>query len=65
MEQVEMLTAKDVSELMKVSIKTVRDWVASGDLQVIWVGKREYRISRQDLNAFIEKRKQRPSSEGK
>ncbi|GCE19545.1 helix-turn-helix domain-containing protein [Dictyobacter kobayashii] len=60
--QDEMLTAKEVSQIMKVNIKTVREWVASGDLKAIWIGKREYRISRQDLNAFIEKRKQPPEN---
>ena len=59
MQDDEILTAKEVAKIMKVSLKTVREWVASGDLQVIEIGKREYRISRQALNEFIQKRQRR------
>ena len=59
----EMLTADDVARIMKVSIKTVRKWVQSGELASISIGTREYRISRRDLNTFIEeqrKKRQQP-----
>ena len=59
MQDDEILTAKEIAKIMKVSLKTVREWVASGDLQVIEIGKREYRISRQALNDFIQKRQRR------
>ncbi len=54
----EMLTAEEVAKLMKTSIKTVRGWVQSGELARIPIGKREYRIVRRDLDAFIAKRRQ-------
>lgn len=55
----EMLTAEDVARIMKVSIKTVRNWVQSGELATIPIGSREYRISRRDLDEFIEKQKRK------
>jgi excisionase family DNA binding protein len=55
----EMLTANEVAKIMKVSIKTVRRWVQSGELATIPIGTREYRISRKDLDAFIEEQKKK------
>ena len=49
----EILTAEEVAKLMKVNIRSVRDWVSTGDLAVIMVGKREYRIRRSELNRFV------------
>ncbi len=54
-----LLTAEDVARIMKVSIRTVRQWVADGKLEVIQIGKQDYRITRADLNKFIEERRQR------
>ncbi len=59
MSENEMLTADEVAKIMKVSIKTVRKWVHSGELATIPIGTREYRISRRDLNAFIEEQKKK------
>jgi excisionase family DNA binding protein len=56
-DDIEMLTVEDVAKIMKVNIRTVRTWVQSGELPRIWIGKREYRISKTDLRAFTEKRK--------
>ena len=56
-DEMEMLTVEEVAEIMKVNIRTVRAWVQSGELPRIWIGKREYRISRVDLRAFAEKRR--------
>lgn len=55
----EMLTAEEVAKIMKVSLKTVRKWVQSGDLASISIGSREYRISRRDLNSFLEEQKRK------
>jgi excisionase family DNA binding protein len=54
-----LLTAEDVARIMKVSIRTVRQWVADGKLEIIQIGKQDYRITRADLNKFIEERRQR------
>ena len=59
MNEDEMLTAEDVAKIMKVSIKTVRKWVQTGELASIPIGTRGYRISRKDLDAFIEEQKKK------
>ncbi len=59
MSEEEMLTANEVAKIMKVSIKTVRRWVQSGELATIPIGTREYRISRKDLDVFIEEQKKK------
>jgi excisionase family DNA binding protein len=55
MSQEEMLTTEDVAKELRVNVKTVRNWIASGELVAIDIGN-EYRISRSNLNKFIEKR---------
>lgn len=57
--QDEMLTAEEVAKYMKVNIRKVREWVANGEITVIMVGKREYRILRSELNRFIRDRQRR------
>ena len=59
----EILTAEEVAKIMKVNIRSVRDWVSTGDLAVIMVGKREYRIKRSELDKFIQNREKRKEKE--
>jgi excisionase family DNA binding protein len=47
-----------VAELLGVSTKTVRRWIAAGDLPVHRLG-RQLRISEADLAAFIALRRHR------
>ncbi len=54
----EMLTVEDVAKRLKVHIKTVRHWINSGELEAMDIG-RGYRISKPDLQAFIDRRKKR------
>ena len=64
-DDIEMLTVEEVAEMMKVNIRTVRAWVLSGELPRIRIGKREYRISKADLRAFIGKRRESyPAGDG-
>ncbi len=49
-------TTDEVAKQLKVNVKTVRNWIQSGELVALDVGG-EYRIFRDDLNAFIERRK--------
>lgn len=63
MQDDEMLTADDVAKIMKVNIRTVRQWVSDGSLGVVWIGKREYRIARSELNRFIRERQGRKGSD--
>jgi excisionase family DNA binding protein len=59
----EILTAEEVAKIMKVNIRSVREWVSTGDLAIIMVGKREYRIRRSELNRFIQDREKRKEKE--
>jgi excisionase family DNA binding protein len=54
-----MLTVEEVAKRMRVNEKTVRSWIASGELLAFPIGKRGYRISETDLHNFVEARKQR------
>jgi len=56
MKENDILTVEEVAGELRVSPRTVRGWISSGDLIAIDVG-REYRINRRDLNAFVEKRR--------
>jgi excisionase family DNA binding protein len=59
MQDDKMLTIEEVAERMRVNEKTVRNWIASGELPAFPIGKRGYRISETDLRKFVEARKQR------
>ena len=63
MQEDEMLKADEVAKIMKVNIRTVRQWVADGELGVVWIGKREYRIARSELNRFIRDRQGRKGTD--
>ncbi len=51
----EMLTTDEVAKILRVNVKTVRNWIASGELVAIDIGN-EYRISRRNLNDFMQRR---------
>ena len=54
-----LLTAEDVARIMKVSTRTVRRWVATGQIEIVEIGKQDYRITREALNRFIQERQKR------
>ncbi|OLB42045.1 MAG: hypothetical protein AUG54_05580 [Ktedonobacter sp. 13_1_20CM_4_53_7] len=54
-----LLTAEDVARIIKVSIRTVRRWVATGQIEIVEIGKQDYRITREALNRFIQERQKR------
>ena len=51
-----LLTVEKVAEILDVHIKTVRAYIASGELPAIKL-KREFRIARPDLDEFIRSRR--------
>ena len=51
-----LLTVEKVAEILDVHIKTVRAYIASGELPAIKL-KRDYRITRTDLDNFIRQRR--------
>jgi excisionase family DNA binding protein len=58
MQDDEMLTVEEVAKMLKVHVKTVRNWINSGELKAMDIG-RGYRVSRSDLQEFIDRRKNR------
>jgi excisionase family DNA binding protein len=55
----EVYTVQEVAQNLKVSERTVRNWIESGELPAFPIGKRGYRISKADLQTFIDERKRR------
>ena len=50
----EVLTVKDVADLLKLNQQTVRNWIDQGSLPAVRVGRRRVRFKRSDLDQFIE-----------
>jgi excisionase family DNA binding protein len=50
------LTTDEIAKDLKVNVKTVRNWINSGELAAIDVGG-EYRVYRKDYEDFINRRK--------
>jgi excisionase family DNA binding protein len=53
-----LLTAKEVADRLRVNIKTVQKWIASGELAAIDLGQ-AYRVSEVDLQMFLGNRRRR------
>lgn len=52
----QLLTVEQVAKEMQVHVETVRVWIRRGELLAIDIGN-EYRITRADLDDFLERRK--------
>ena len=55
-EDEQLLTVEQVANILQVHVETVRVWIRNGDLVAVDIGK-EYRVTREDLNKYIEERK--------
>ncbi len=53
-----LLTVAQVAEALQVSHETVRIWIRNGELEAVDIGN-EYRISKDDLNDFLKRRKKK------
>lgn len=51
-----LLTVAQVADRMQVHPETVRGWIRAGELVAIDIGN-EYRISPEDFNDFLQRRK--------
>ena len=52
-----LYTTREVADRLKVSVETVRDWIAGGKLAAVDLGGRTgYRVREADLKAFLAKR---------
>jgi excisionase family DNA binding protein len=58
MSEKEWLTTEQVAKELQVNVQSVRKWINSGELEASQIGK-GYRVSKEDLHAFMEKRKRR------
>lgn len=52
----QQLTVEEVAEELRVHPETVRQWIRGGELDAFDTG-RGYRISRADLDDFVQRRK--------
>ena len=52
-----LLTYKQVAEICGVSVSNVRKWVMSRQLKVIRLGHRLSRVTEEDFEEFIKKRR--------
>jgi excisionase family DNA binding protein len=53
-----LLTAHDVADRTRVSLRTVRRWIADDELEVVQLG-RSVRIRKSALDAFLRRRRRR------
>ena len=56
------MTTHEISELLKVSEATVRNWIHERELRAIRFG-REFRVAVKDLEAFVNAHETRPALE--
>jgi len=54
----EVFTVQEIAQQMKVSERTVRNWIEKEGLPAFPIGKRGYRVAKRDLDAWVEARKQ-------
>jgi len=54
--QEQVMTPQEISEYLRVGIRTVYDWIKKGELPAIRLG-RTYRIERADFDRFLHQRK--------
>ncbi|MBP2316530.1 helix-turn-helix domain-containing protein [Azospirillum soli] len=50
-----LLTIPQIAERLQVSSKTIRRWIAAGDLPTVRLG-RQLRVQPQDLDLFLRQR---------
>ena len=56
-EQQPFLTPKEVSDLLQVSVQTVRRWIKEKSLPAYKVGPRMWRIKRADLEEWLDQQR--------
>jgi excisionase family DNA binding protein len=56
-EEESFLTPQEVSDLLQVSVQTVRRWIKEEDLPAYKVGPRVWRIRKVDLAAWLEQQR--------
>lgn len=59
-----LYTTEEVAKKLKITPKTVREYIQRGELEAIDMGQ-GYRIYKRDLNAFLESRRRRRTERDK
>jgi excisionase family DNA binding protein len=59
-----LYTTEEVAKKLKITPKTVREYIQRGELEAIDMGQ-GYRIYKRDLDAFLESRRRRRSERDK
>lgn len=52
----ELLTLEEVSDILKLHIETVREYVRTKKITAIKISRRDYRVRRSELNRFLDDR---------
>jgi excisionase family DNA binding protein len=52
MADIKVYTVEDVAKILKVQNRTIRDYIRSGKLKALKLG-RAYRVKEEDLKAFL------------
>ena len=52
----EIMTVAEAAEYLQIHIKTLYEWIKSGELAVIKLGPRSTRIRKSDVDAFLNAR---------
>ena len=60
----EVYSIKDVMQILRVRRETIESWISAGELTAVDVSpdqslRRQFRIFPQDLQAFLDKRKEK------
>jgi excisionase family DNA binding protein len=56
-EETLFLTPQEVSDLLQVSVQTVRRWINEEELPAYKVGPRMWRVSKADLDTWLEQQR--------
>jgi excisionase family DNA binding protein len=59
-----LYTTEEVAEKLKITPKTVREYIRRGEMEAIDMGQ-GYRIFKRDLDAFLERRRRRRTERDK
>jgi len=57
--QERVYTVQEVAQQLRVSERTVRNWIESGELTAFSIGKRGYRIRQSAIDDFVRRHEKR------
>ena len=60
----EVMTAQEAADYLQIHIKTLHDWIKSGELKASKLGPRSTRILKKDILSFLEAKASQDVFEG-